>query len=203
MAELAATRSCPVGSIGHDRPAERPDHDPLALLRTAGAAGHRRVDRIVLARLRSLTATGYADLLTDLAAVHLPLDDALRSCSPVAPRPVRGPLAADLALLGRDLPEPAPGRALVTGAASALGALYVVEGSTAGGPTVAHLVRRRLGLSAPVAFLLRAGDGTGWWQAFATTVRAALVEPDAAMAAAAATQATFARFADGLERADP
>ncbi len=172
----------------------------MAGLRSAGADGHRRVDRIVLERLRDLTVERYADLLTDLAAVHLPIDGELRRHSPVAPRPVHPPLAADLAALGRGLPEPGPTEDLAATPAGALGVLYVVEGSAAGGPTVAGLVRRRLGASAPVAFLLRAGSDRTWWHDLAADVERSLADPDDRAEAAAATRATFGRFAHGLTR---
>ena len=173
--------------------------DVMALLRAAGSDGHRRVDRVVLARLRGLTPEGYADLLTDLAAVHLPLDLELRRGAPIRPRPVREPLAADLLALGRRLPEPGPAADLASTPARALGVLYVVEGSAAGGPTVAHLVQRHLGASAPVSFLLRGDGDPTWWQDFGALARSTLLGSAARAEAADATRATFRRFAHRLD----
>ncbi|MDR6145441.1 heme oxygenase [Sphingomonas sp. SORGH_AS870] len=93
----------------------------------------------------------------------------------------RKALAADLAALGQEMPEPLPFD-LPDDEATGWGALYVTEGSRLGGVMLA----RQVGEEFPRAYL-ESGFGSGEWRAFRHALDDAAVDPawiDRAVAAA-------------------
>jgi heme oxygenase len=84
--------------------------------------------------------------------------------------------------------------------ASAMGVLYVLEGSTLGGQVLLRHLTEQFGAGFPHAFLASYGSNTGaMWKAFGGYVRAAVVTPhDRALAIAAANE-TFALLHQWLE----
>lgn len=96
-------------------------------------------------------------------------------------RPRRDALAADLAALGFDMPEPLP-FAIADDQAARWGALYVTEGSRLGGVMLA----RQVGEGLPRAYL-ESGFGPGEWRDFRQALDAAAADAawiDRAVAAA-------------------
>lgn len=121
-------------------------------------------------------------------------------------------LDADLAALARDglVVDLAPGEPphLSLGdEAEALGAAYVVEGSSLGGMVLTARVRAAHGPDAPVAYLSLRGDDTGArWRWFkGELARFAARHPDDATfdRAAAAARATFDVYARAFEAFTP
>jgi heme oxygenase (biliverdin-IX-beta and delta-forming) len=88
-----------------------------------------------------------------------------------------------------------------TDAASAFGCLYVLEGATLGGRTLAPLVLDRLKLTdrQGASFLASYGDHTPqMWQSFILALEAGCNDPEGQARAAAAASATFAALEEWL-----
>ena len=110
-------------------------------------------------------------------------------------------LKADIESLGGcayDHPK-VPALPEVSTPAQAMGALYVLEGSVAGGPVIVKMLEKN-GITSGVSFFSGYGEKTPeMWSAFIETLdRALSSETDKALAVEAANQ-TFARFAAVFE----
>ena len=93
------------------------------------------------------------------------------------------------------------GLPLVTDCASAFGCLYVLEGATLGGRTLAPFVADRLGLTdrQGASFLASYGDDTPrMWQSFILALDASCNDPEAQAEAAATASATFLALEEWL-----
>lgn len=175
-------------------------------LRVATAAEHRQVEA-ALGLPDAIQGIGdYRDWLGRFRALHVPLGRRLRTF-PDWPSfgldlEARCPVARldrDLRRLGTDpagLGE-APARALPTldRFAQALGALYVIEGSTLGGRVILRDLERRLGpgIAGATAFFGGHGPATGaLWQALRGALdRFAVQRPEEVVAGAARTFRAF------------
>lgn len=144
------------------------DRAVLTRLRTATATAHERVENRLFPSALADRAS-YARMLAALLALHEPLERRFARTPGFADlgvdlpsRRKAGALRADLAALGapagpaEDLPAgPAP-----DGLAGAVGAFYVLEGSTLGGRYLLDEVHNRLD-GAPSRFFAGYGDDTG------------------------------------------
>lgn len=169
-----------------------------ARLRAATGPAHAALERDLDWQARVATLTGYRGLLARLHGFHAAWEPAIGAALADAafldPRRRLALLAEDLAGLGLPpaaidaLPRPSP--APIADAASALGALYVLEGSTLGGRVIARHVARVHGADAPCAYYRAHGSrGGAMWTAFRGRLDA--VPEAGAPAAAAAAVATF------------
>jgi heme oxygenase len=151
----------------------------LVRLRRATAAAHRGVEaRLFPAGLQDRAS--YVAMLQVLLALHEPVEGWLAKLPGLpalgidpAERRKAPRLRADLAALGVDEPPAArPACGGTSAMPEALGAIYVLEGSTLGGRVLLEQVRVRLG-DVPTNFLLGYGTETArYWR----RTRAALVE---------------------------
>jgi heme oxygenase len=181
----------------------------LTRLRRETATAHARVeDRLFPAALASRAS--YARMLRAMLGLHAPLERQLSSIDgfgalgiDLSSRRKTHRLRADLATLSAlDGTTPAV-EVRVTSLPAALGAFYVLEGSTLGGRVLRTEVAARLG-DVPTTFLAGYGDDTGrrWRQTRAALVAVVQdsVEPLAVEAAlvdgAARTFAAFDRLLD-------
>ncbi len=177
------------------RPPTRPPI--LERLREQTRDCHDRLERRLDLLDEALSAPRYAALLVRFHALWQGLEPRFASLLDQAfwtPRRRLPWLDADLAALGLAPPAPIAAPALADEAA-ALGALYVVEGSTLGGRIILrHL--DRLGLQ-PVAYFSGYGEATGtMWKGFVARLEAA--PPDAAPAIVAGAGLTFDHLQRGL-----
>lgn len=166
---------------------------------------HDRLDRSIMATASFSSVEGYARFVQvqylfhrDIEALY---DDArLQALFPgLAGRKRLGLIAADLADLGVPLPAGESGRAFAPGTppdiATALGWLYVAEGSTMG----AALLRKeaaKLGLSDDhgARHLAPAPEGpAAHWRAFTAQLDAAPLPPEEEERVSAGAHAAFAR----------
>lgn len=175
----------------------------LSTLRARTAQAHLRVEsRLFPAALAD--ERRYAGMLAALLALHQPLETSFRTFRSefaglgidLDERSKVAALRSDLAGLSVAAPVPAPRRRPLPGLPAALGAFYVLEGSTLGGRVLLPQVRERLG-EVPTTFFDGYGDETGRrWKATRTALVAGVVgagDPDAAEAALVAGAAdTFA-----------
>jgi len=128
-----------------------------ATLRSATSTRHDAVDAAYGAFVLA-EAISYGRFLTAHARALPAVEKALRACAtlpPFAPRTEL--LRADLAQLGRPMPDPMP-LAPHSNEAAAFGALYVIEGSRLGGAMLARQVPDTL----PRAYLSATHDSGGW-----------------------------------------
>ncbi len=169
----------------------------LEQLRQHTRARHDRLEAQLSLLDETLSPARYAALLVRFHAVWQGLDPKLASLLDPAfwtPRRRLPWLDADLAAL-RLAPPPAIAAPTLASEAAALGALYVVEGSTLGGRIILrHL--HHLGLQ-PATYFNGYGDATGpMWKAFVTRLDAA--PPATAPAILAGASLTFDHLQHGL-----
>jgi heme oxygenase len=195
--------------------------DLIRRIREATAGIHDRLERLPLAQALvtgTVTRAAYGRLLTQLLAVHQPLESGLAGrpeWAPVfGPDQVRAPaLRRDLAALGTGAEERVgPTRRLVAtldqwAAATPwrlLGGLYVLEGSRQGSRFLVRALARGLGVPAAAGFgldyhLEGQADRLGAWPAWLRALDALPLAParqaDVAAAAAAVFEGLHAIYA--------
>ncbi|USI73834.1 biliverdin-producing heme oxygenase [Sphingomonas morindae] len=171
-----------------------------AALRAATRADHDRVDALFGALTLASAADYRAFLLAQalaLPAVERALDEA-DFAGALADWPGRrrgDALAADLAALHTQAPDPLPPPALA-GRAAQWGAAYVLEGSRLGG----QLLARQLGAGQPNAYLGKV-HAPGKWRDFLSALDQAIETPPAVAEAVAGARAVFALFERAGRRA--
>lgn len=174
---------------------------PLTALRRDTHSLHARLDECFDAGDWLGDLDTYADYLRRIGACHRAIERCLLGRSFVdhtgfAPKSVLADL--DLAALARPrIPAPSAATATPPGSAAALGALYVVEGSTLGGRVIAQRVGRELPDAVAATRFLRSygAETTARWR---TTLGAlaATTEPVAEIVAGA--RWAFELFTDAL-----
>jgi heme oxygenase (biliverdin-IX-beta and delta-forming) len=189
--------------------------DLLVRVKDATRMQHQRLESLLPLSSERLTLESYRELLvaffglfrlieTAVGRVHFPEELEL-------PRRRRSQLLQrDLLALGLSEQEinrlPCPlDMPSITGSASALGAMYVLEGSTLGGQYVAKIVHDRLQLSEQTgcSFFSSHGQDVGsMWRKFCTFVRQNVVAPEAQEQFVASAQSTFAAFENWVARKD-
>lgn len=109
-------------------------------------------------------------------------------------------IANDIEALGGEAPAKADGNDLprIQSHLEALGALYVIEGSTLGGKIISKMMQQQLGLSgAGLSFFSGYGDSTEqMWNTFKDVLNAQAENPEQEAAVIAAANQTFLKFGD-------
>jgi heme oxygenase len=178
----------------------------MQILKEQTAAAHFRVETEFRLPERLASRSRYLDLLQRLQAFHEAWErTADRWIDPalLAPRRKAYLLGDDIAALsGGSDALAAPEFFFVRCTASALGAMYVVEGSMLGGAIIAKEVERRLGLSGAsgCAFFRAYGSElASRWRAFGAHVDAQQTgAPEMAATVVAGANAMFATMGDSL-----
>ncbi|MGA4551661.1 biliverdin-producing heme oxygenase [Methylorubrum aminovorans] len=143
-----------------------------ARLRGATAAAHEALERDLDWEARVATLPGYRNLLIRLRGFHAAYEPvigvALADAPFFDPRRRLPSLDADLhALDAAPGTLPAPAAPRLDGPGAALGALYVLEGSTLGGAVIGRHVARLHGAGVPLAYYAGRGRETGpLWRSF-------------------------------------
>lgn len=182
----------------------------MAAMKAATAGLHAEVEGLVPLARRPLTRSDYVEHLVRLAGFHLPLEAALLDgfdwaglgLIDVDRRRRSGALLADLAALGvsPDAPPRCP-PAAPGDLGRALGALYVLEGSTLGGLVIARELSGRFDPPVPLGYLSADGPHVGArWKAFGAFAEGLAGERSIADGAVAGAVDTFARLAAWLAR---
>ena len=183
----------------------------LSLLRQTTRPAHQILEDRLTGALETISRAGYGMLLAKFLGFYRPMETrlAVLASTPDFPRqfepqPRTALLVRDLSALGfsenalatmplcRSLPD-------LTGAAQALGALYVLEGAALGGQVVAPRLQARLGVTPEngVAFFYGAGPRqvAARWKAFRQVLeRWPAQSTDAIAEAALQTFQTFERW---------
>ena len=171
-------------------------------LRADTAAAHASLERDLDWEARVGTREGYRGLLARLYGFHAAYEPAIGAAlgdeAFLSPRRRLDAAARDLAHLGATpaavaaLPAPAP--VALSGPAAAMGALYVLEGSTLGGAVIGRTVSRLHGFAPETGLAYYAGRGraTGpLWIAFRARLEAIAADATARAATRDAANATF------------
>ena len=170
-------------------------------LRAATAAAHRDLEETLDWQARVATRDGYRALLARFCGFHARYEpvigDALADEAFWAPRRRLQALEADLVHLGYSegevaaLPRPEPIRP--ASMPDAMGALYVLEGSTLGGQVIGRHIGQLHGFQdAGLAYYRAHGRRTGvMWNAFRARLDGLSGDPVAEAAATATATATF------------
>lgn len=169
-----------------------------ARLRAATADAHEALERDLDWQGRVATLPGYRALLARLRGFHAAYEPAiamgLSDDAFLAPRRRLAALDADLAALGLDFfartALPAPAAPALAGEGAAMGALYVLEGSTLGGVVIGRHVGGLHGEGTPLAYYAGRGREAGpLWRSFRARLDGLAAGQEAA--AFAAGVATF------------
>lgn len=177
----------------------------LAELRAATQAQHAALDALVAPAGGTLTRERYlALLLGSLSALRV-LEPRLAAWFEDFAVPSRvSALQADLADLSAQREPPEVRAPELPHIADAYGCAYVIEGSALGGIVMARSLRQSSDLHLPLRYLALRGDGTGrHFRAFCERLEAwgsSTSDRERALACACAS-ATFAAYAQGIERA--
>ncbi|WP_336485350.1 biliverdin-producing heme oxygenase [Methylobacterium nigriterrae] len=171
-----------------------------ARLRDATAEAHERLERDLDWEARVAARAGYRDLLAGFHGFHAAYEpaigEALEDEAFFAPRRRLALLEADLRHLGLADPDlaalPRPARPRLEGPAAAMGALYVLEGSTLGGQVIGRRILALHGLDARGGCRYYLADGRrvgALWAAFRARLdETAALSPAGDGAVAAATR---------------
>jgi heme oxygenase len=201
-------RSLSVSEAGCSTPGRKPSL--LASLRTTTAPLHARLEGIIRLPGAVRDRADHAFWLRAHYSLHAPLEAALAMHGgwedagiDLAARRRAPALRADLRALGEDPAAVAlaPPAALpdLPGFCHALGALYVLEGSTLGGRVIARDLRRRLGevVAPALGFYESGGEAAGVaWRSFCAALNAyGDAHPGQAPGVVAGACATFAAYA--------
>ncbi|WCT12221.1 biliverdin-producing heme oxygenase [Mucilaginibacter jinjuensis] len=120
-----------------------------------------------------------------------------------AQRRKTGAIADDILALGGEPVTKATGDALpeINNADQALGAMYVIEGSTLGGSIISKMISGKLGLTTGLSFFNSYGENTHqMWDAFKAVLNKQPAEIEAAITEAANN--TFLKFKNWIEQHD-
>lgn len=174
-------------------------------LKTRTLAAHQELEKVLVQRMRTLqTINDYLLLLQFFYSYFGALEDRINlylGSAELPDYPQRrktAALAADIQALGGTLPSKTPLNDLpqIKNHLQAFGALYVMEGSTLGGPVISAMIRKQLGLTDKgLTFFYSYGEHlTTMWDTFKLTLnRQAETHSDVEMTITAAN-ATFRKF---------
>ncbi len=174
-------------------------------LKEATADLHREAERHVRILDDDASEATYIRFLDRMFGFHAAVEDRFAQHPGLvdagfdpARRRKQGWLAEDLHSLGAPVDRPrCTSLPPLAGVADALGAAYVVEGSTLGGPFI--LTKLRFEPRA-VRFLTGYGAETGsMWRAFGALIETQLAQPEALDAAVRGARATFASLIEWLD----
>ncbi|MBD1393659.1 biliverdin-producing heme oxygenase [Mucilaginibacter glaciei] len=174
-------------------------------------SNHQQLEKVLVGKLRSIRSKEeYAALLKLFYSyfggleteINKVIDPTLLPDS--TERRKTQSLADDLEFLGSTTPEKATGDSLPTlhSHLQALGALYVIEGSTLGGKIISKMMQQHLGLNGGgLSFFTSYGDRTEqMWDTFKETLNYQATNPEQEAVVIAAANQTFLKFGDWFEK---
>jgi heme oxygenase (biliverdin-IX-beta and delta-forming) len=175
----------------------------LLALREATQASHKRLEARLPFFSEGFNLARYRDLMAAYHGFHAPLETALAGYQG-RERDKLPALARDLRRLGVDVQALPHCQELprIDDEASALGVMYVLEGSTLGGQVLKQAMAERLGIDADSGggFLDVYGPLTGtYWRSFLARLGAFARQPECEARTLQAAVATFECFERWLE----
>ena len=172
---------------------------------------HQKLEKKIIAAINAINNNkGYIDFLILFAAyfgaVEKLVDESINlSCVPdYLQRRKAAVLLADMNFLNTQL---SPKTALIMlpvieNNLQCLGALYVMEGSTLGGATIARLIESKTKLSSKCGLAFFNGYGAAtitMWQTFKNQLDSILLKPEDEYVVIQSANETFARFSDWID----
>jgi heme oxygenase len=112
-------------------------------------------------------------------------------------------IANDILALGEAVPAKASGNDLprINDHLEALGALYVIEGSTLGGKIISKMMLQQLGTDKGMSFFAGYGDKTEqMWDTFKQALNSQAQNPEQEAVVIAAANQTFLKFGEWFEK---
>lgn len=180
-------------------------------LKTHTKINHQKLEKKILAAITAINnKRGYTDLLklfaTYFGAVEKLVDESINlACVPdYLQRRKVAALSADMYYLNTQLRPDAPSVIVprIENNLQCMGALYVMEGSTLGGATIAKLIESKTKLSSKggLAFFNGYGaDTLTMWQKFKNLLDSILLNPGDEGIVIDSANETFARFSDWID----
>ncbi len=170
---------------------------------------HKEAEKVMIAWLRKIrTQKEYVEFLNWMYAFYGPLEDRIKLLltSDIFPdmekRSRADFLLRDMEAAGIPLPAPEICRDLpeLNSFGKALGALYVVEGSTLGGRVIAGMLSRQLGSEKNLSYFNSYGNETGsMWLSFKAFLDGPL-DPNIVQDIRSSAKATFLTFKTWIEK---
>jgi heme oxygenase len=168
---------------------------------------HQQLEKVLITKLKSIRSTAeYAGLIKYFYGYFGGLETRIEAAlnpnqiPDSAGRRKTGSLANDLTFLGADIPAKAGGNALpaINNHLEALGALYVIEGSTLGGKIISKMMQQQLGMGEDgLSFFLGYGDNSmPMWEKFKAMLNRQANNPEEEAVVIAAANQTFLKFGE-------
>lgn len=171
---------------------------------------HQLLEKKIIAKLKDLQSTddylhilqlfyGYFGGLEDKINQHIGTEE----LPDIAHRRKSAQLAGDIKSLGGTPAAKAVNGALpdIDNAASAFGALYVIEGSTLGGSIISKMVSGKLGIQSALSFFNSYGENTpAMWHTFKNTLNVKVITDEDQAAMIGAANETFSKFNTWIEQ---
>lgn len=174
-------------------------------LKTATQENHQKLEGKLVRQMKSMHAVDdYIQLLKNFYTFFSPLEAQITKyidhtiLPDIAQRRKTQLLHHDLTMLGGSNEKDHQQILTVNNSAEAIGTLYVMEGSTLGGPFIAQLIKKQLP-DAPAAFTFFEGYGTAtqeMWQRFRNMVNELDLTPEAQQEAINKANETFEKMYD-------
>lgn len=192
------------------------ESDVMAMLKSGTAAQHQNVENLMPFFREQFSLQDYTQTLAAFLGFFEPVEQALRDATDwaavgidIQQRSRAHLLRNDLQALGLSAAEiaslpRASSLPPMDNLESALGCLYVLEGSTLGGQVIGRELARRFGIDASTgaSFFLSHGSGVGdMWREFCFVVRRHAGQPDSRQLAIEAAKQTFASLEDWMRKA--
>lgn len=173
---------------------------------------HQVLEKALIARLKAIRSPqGYADLLKlfygYFGGLEVLINKAIDSnvLTDSAQRRKTQAIANDVLVLGSDVPAKAVGNDLpgINNHFEALGALYVIEGSTLGGKIISKMMQQQLGSDKGMSFFSGYGDKTEqMWEAFKQAINSQAQTPEQEATVIATANETFLKFGEWFAKAN-
>ncbi|MES2265278.1 MAG: biliverdin-producing heme oxygenase [Bacteroidota bacterium] len=173
---------------------------------------HQILEKALVARMKAIRSTqGYADLLKIFYGYFGGLEEKLNQTIDKTLLPDNDKrrktqaIADDITALGSEVPPKADRDHLpqINNHLEALGALYVIEGSTLGGKIISKMMQQQLNLGDKgLSFFTSYGDNTeAMWNTFKDALNKQVQSPGQEAVVIAAANDTFLKFGEWFEKA--
>jgi heme oxygenase (biliverdin-IX-beta and delta-forming) len=175
-------------------------------LKNATQENHQRLEGKLVRQMKSMQSVDdYIQLLQNFYTFFAPLESQITKyvddtvLPDIAERRKTELLHRDLEKLNGHKGETDRTQTMtIANSAEAIGTLYVMEGSTLGGPFIAQLIKKQLP-DVPAAYTFFEGYGTAtqeMWQRFRTTINELRLSPEAQQQALNKANETFEKMYD-------
>jgi heme oxygenase len=180
-------------------------------IKEATLQNHQQVEKVLVSKMKGMRSVNdYVNLLRLFYGYFSGLEQQIKPYINAATLPDHddrrktAAIANDLATLSGTLPDVATGEALpaISNELEALGALYVIEGSTLGGKIISQMIQQHLNITddGGLSFFNGYGDNTQpMWDTFKASLNTAVKTQDDEVVVVNAANETFSKFKQWIE----